>query len=161
MIRFMVVVLALACAAIPAHAEELTAEKRANIERLLELTGALALGDQMAAAITNSMAASMKQNATEDRQRAVDIVAEETRLLVSENLGSLVAPITDLYHRHFSGDDIQGLIAFYESELGRRTLGEMPGLMQESMQLGQQWAGSLVPLLQSRVKSRLEALDQP
>ncbi|MEI7036907.1 DUF2059 domain-containing protein [Fulvimonas yonginensis] len=44
-----------------------------------------------------------------------------------------------IYQRHFTAADIQGLIKFYRSPLGRKVITEMPATMAEGMQLGQAW----------------------
>ena len=44
-----------------------------------------------------------------------------------------------IYQRHFSAADIQGLLKFYRSPLGKKVITEMPATMSEGMQLGQDW----------------------
>lgn len=51
----------------------------------------------------------------------------------------LTERMVPIYQRHFSQADIQGLLKFYRSPLGRKVVAEMPATMAEGMQLGQQW----------------------
>jgi hypothetical protein len=44
-----------------------------------------------------------------------------------------------IYQRHFSAADIEGLLKFYRSPLGRKVITEMPATMAEGMRLGQAW----------------------
>ena len=44
-----------------------------------------------------------------------------------------------IYQRHFSASDIEGLLKFYRSPLGRKVVTEMPATMAEGMKLGQEW----------------------
>jgi len=68
-----------------------------------------------------------------------------------------MALITPIYHRHFTHDEIKGLIAFYQTDLGSKTIRVMPALLQESMSAGQQWGQTLAPEIRRRVLERLKA----
>jgi hypothetical protein len=58
---------------------------------------------------------------------------------VSEILDSedLKIDIAAVYAETFSEDELRGVIAFYESPLGKKLLDRMPELMQKSMQISQ------------------------
>ena len=43
-----------------------------------------------------------------------------------------------LYAKYFTQADVKGLISFYESDLGRKTVANMPSLMREGGEIGQQ-----------------------
>jgi hypothetical protein len=51
----------------------------------------------------------------------------------------LTGRMVPIYQRHFSATDIEGLLKFYRSPLGRKVITEMPATMAEGMQLGQEW----------------------
>ena len=53
-----------------------------------------------------------------------------------EELTSLIIPI---YDKNYSDEDINQLIQFYQSPLGKKVISSMPQIMQESMQAGQVW----------------------
>ena len=48
------------------------------------------------------------------------------------------------------------MIGFYSTDLGRKAISAMPGLMSESMAIGQQWGQSLGPEIAERVRARLK-----
>jgi hypothetical protein len=52
---------------------------------------------------------------------------------------SLVDMLVPVYMRHFSEEDLDAAIAFHESPAGRRFIAAQPLVLQESMQLGEQW----------------------
>ena len=83
------------------------------------------------------------------------IAAETITELLSD--GSLLDEIIPIYARHFTHQDVLDMIAFYETPLGRKTLEVTPKIMQESMQLGQQWALRVMPGVQEKVTARLKA----
>jgi len=45
-----------------------------------------------------------------------------------------------MYEKHFSLDEIRGLLAFYQSPVGKRYLEEAPGLMRDGLAMGQEFS---------------------
>ncbi|MCP1375513.1 DUF2059 domain-containing protein [Dyella lutea] len=54
----------------------------------------------------------------------------------TRELGAKLVPI---YQRHFTEQDVRGLLKFYRSPLGKKLLLEQPSIMAEVMQMGRQW----------------------
>ena len=44
-----------------------------------------------------------------------------------------------VYQRHFTAADVDGLLKFYQSPLGKKVVTEMPATMTEGMQIGRAW----------------------
>ena len=147
---------ALSLVAAPVVADELSPQKRADIERLLEMTGATKIGRQMAALSAAHMTQSLRQRHPEIPPKAFDFLPEEVGTVFEAHIGAFVAAIIPVYHRYFTADEIKGMIAFYSSDLGKKAIGAMPGLMSESMAIGQQWGQSLGPEIAERVRARLK-----
>jgi len=133
------VLLILFAAASPAFAQQVPAksEKAANIERLLKLVGADKLQGQMldqAIGMLKPLFAADGQGDETNRKmmnRFSDIMSEELRKVDL----SRIAP--ELYDKYFTNDEIKGLISFYESPLGQKTIQVLPALSAESMSRGQ------------------------
>lgn len=142
-------------AALPAAAEDLTPQKRADIERLLEMTGSAALGKQMAVQMVTQMTHMLHQARPDIPQRVLDMLPGEIQAVIEDNMDGFRALTIPLYHKYFSGDEIKQMIQFYSSPLGQKSIQVMPALMSESMALGQQWGRSLGPAIEERVKSRI------
>jgi hypothetical protein len=51
-----------------------------------------------------------------------------------------IGRLVPVYQKHFTADDVQGLIKFYSSPLGQKVLSQMPAAMAEANQAGQQWS---------------------
>ncbi len=49
------------------------------------------------------------------------------------------------------------LIAFYESDLGRKTIANMPHLIREGAAIGEEWAKSAMPGVMKVLETRLKA----
>ena len=139
-----------------AAADELTKQKRADIERLLEMTGATKVGKQMAALSTAHMVQSLKLSHPGIPQRALDLLPEEVAAVFDAHIPAFVAQIIPVYHRYFTAEEVRGMIAFYSTDLGRKAISAMPGLMTESMHIGQRWGEGLSPELAERVRARLK-----
>jgi hypothetical protein len=147
---------ALSLVAAPVAADDLSPQKRADIERLLEMTGATRIGRQMTAVLAAHMAQSLRQSHPEIPQKALDVLPEEVGAVFEANIGKFVAAIIPVYHRYFTAEEIKGMIAFYSTDLGKKAISALPGLMSESMVIGQQWGQALEPAIAERVRARLK-----
>jgi hypothetical protein len=122
--------LVLLVVAAPALAQtKMDPEKEKKIRRVLEVTGAQRMMSQMA----GQMIASFK--------KAQPGVPEEFWNRFEEKFGSedLIDQLVPIYDKYYSKQDLDGLLAFYESPVGQKVLKTMPQVMQESMQVGQAW----------------------
>ena len=135
--------------------EELTAQKQAGIEKLLVMTGAFDLGKQMSEATVKQMTEMLRKNRPDIPEKVLNVLPQEVNAVINENLDDFKALVIPLYHKHFTADDIKGMIQFYSTPLGKKTIQVMPQLARESMQLGMQWGRSIAPEVNNRVKARL------
>ena len=136
--------LALLCAG-PAMPQAAGSEaKRQDIRKLMELTGAAKVGQQIAA----QMIPMFKQGNPQVPQKFWDDVMKE---FDTKSMIDLIVPI---YDKHLTHDDVKGLIAFYQSPLGRKMTGVMPQIAQESMQVGQQWGMQIAQRVQKRLEEQ-------
>ena len=115
--------------AAPAFSDTTPPEKRQAILELMEITGALDVGQQIS---TNLMA----QLAPAFPEVPENVWAELAEALNPAEAAQLVVPI---YDRHFTLEELQGVIEFYKSDLGKRVVQKLPLITQESMAVGQQW----------------------
>ena len=149
--RILLAVLLAVLAAFPAHAQQAPADD-ARIDRLLEVTRAREMLDATLPQIEASqqqMLAQMTAGRELDaaQQQRIDVLLASSssavrRALSWENL----APVyRDIYRQTFTGEDIDAIIAFYESPAGQRMLEKMPALMQNTMTAMQRL---VVPMLQ-------------
>jgi hypothetical protein len=123
--------LSVSVSGVPAAAQELT--KEAKIERILALTKADAIIDQMLSQMKALMASQMPADTTpEDRARQVQVQGK-----MADAIKGLMAKIRPqqikIYNDIFSDDEINGLLAFYESPAGRSYLAKMPLIMSQMM----------------------------
>jgi hypothetical protein len=109
-------------------------EKRRDIIRLLEMTKAAELGTQIMQQINGSLREGFVMLPADVRERIFKILEEEMEKDFSkEKIIEMVLPI---YDKHLSAEDVKGLIAFYESPLGQKTIGALPLIARESYEIG-------------------------
>ena len=110
--------------------------KEEDIRALLEITGSAKLGEEMQKAFLEQVRAnfveSLPQN--ERSKRFVDDYIDRFQKKFNpQALTDLTIPI---YDKHISSDDLKGLLAFYGSPLGERTLKALPLVLKESRERG-------------------------
>jgi hypothetical protein len=112
-----------------AHAE-ISKEKRKEIEKMLQLTGVEKLMFQMKTQMISGLKAGMAE------------VPESFWEKVQEKMDTreLLEKIIPLYDKYYTTEDLKAVNAFYESPAGQRVLSTSPQIMQESMEIGQEWA---------------------
>ncbi|HWW50953.1 MAG TPA: DUF2059 domain-containing protein [Verrucomicrobiae bacterium] len=109
--------------------------KDAAIRRLMEITQTNKMGDNIVAAIGNQVQQVMSRAIQPERlPKFMDDFHE--KFTASAPSGAVADAVIPIYARHFSTDDIQGLIQFYESPLGQRVVKTMPQVTQESESAG-------------------------
>jgi len=139
--------------------ESLTSEKKASIEELMEMTGILHIGEQMASVFVTQMVQNIKKDNPDIPERMFLILKEEVDNVIktqAEANGGFADMAMPIYHKYFTHDDVKGLIKFYQTDLGKKTITVLPSIMQESIQAGQKWGESLEPLIQERISKRFK-----
>ena len=140
-------------------AQAISAEKKADIQKLMEMTGGLKMGKMLSQALVEDMAKSIKSLRPDISDADLSATTEEVNKLLSESLPSFAEICVGIYDKHFTPDEIRSLITFYSSDIGKKLIEVMPTLLQESMKAGQEWGESLRPEVQRRVQARLKKED--
>jgi hypothetical protein len=117
-----------------AWAQSIAPEKEAAIRDLMEVTGAAALGDQIASQMLANMQPFFTQAYPDVPQELMEEMMAELR---REFTGiDFIAPSIPIYDRHLSLEDIDALLAFYRTPAGQRIIAKLPIITQESMEAG-------------------------
>ena len=127
MIKKTIVVLSFCLTTVLTHAQ--SNSKQEKIQQMLELTGAGKLGIQ----VMNQMMTNFKSTYPKVDQEFWNDFKKEVK---ADDIVNLMIPI---YDKHYSENDIEQLILFYKSPIGRKTIAVTPLITQESMIAGQQW----------------------
>lgn len=130
--------LALALAAPPsarAQKQPVDPATAQTVRRLLELTGAARISLQTMEAMVPAQRQAMPQVPA----AFWDAFLAHAR----RDIAQLVDSLVPVYAAHFTQAQLQELVRFYESPLGKRLAEVQPLIAQESMQVGQRW-GALI-----------------
>jgi hypothetical protein len=105
----------------------------AKVKRLLELTGASNLGMQMIDGLIH--------NFKEGLPGVPDDFWTAFRAKIKAD--DMVEMIIPVYEKHLTEEDVDALIAFYSSPLGRRFVEKQPLILADTMKLGEAWGAKL------------------
>jgi len=123
--------------------------KKADIEKLLEVTGAKALArqamDGMMTSMTGLLRSNFQQTCAGDQQciQFGELVTTKLQQKVDGSVDELMTTLIPIYDRHYSKEDIEGLIQFYQSPLGQKLAKNLPEIARESQQAGSQLGQNL------------------
>lgn len=117
-------------------------QKEEKIMELLNLSGSGNIGKQYFVSIMDQF-----QNIFPDVPK--EFWSEAKSLMDPNDLIEIIIPI---YNRHFSQEDIEGLIAFYKTPLGQKLVKEQPIIMQESMRAGEIWGEEFAQRIMDKMK---------
>ena len=134
--------------------------KRSDIIKLLEISGTAGIATKIGIYATNQIIDVFQSNEIEVTPRIIEIIREENSALIKEQIEDDQAHFSyfiPIYDKYFTHSEIKGLISFYESELGRKTVEVMPTLMDECIAAGEKWGQSIAPIAVDRIIKRLEA----
>jgi hypothetical protein len=74
--------------------------------------------------------------------------------MVKTSMTDLVDMLAPVYEKHLTLADINDLIAFYQSPIGKKFAEKTPFITQESMQVGQQWGMKLGQKIVDKLKEK-------
>ncbi|MCA0268048.1 MAG: DUF2059 domain-containing protein [Bacteroidetes bacterium] len=125
-----------------------------DVRELIEITGAAELGAQVGEQMLMNLRPVFDRAYPNVPARTMNELFDEMRTELGRiDMVALVGPI---YERHFTQAEIRGLIAFYKTPLGQRTIEMMPVVTQESMAAGQEWGRVVGRQMADRVRQRLQ-----
>lgn len=136
--------------------EQLSKEKRTDIMALLGVMGALEVGVKIENYVVGQMTDSLKETRPDIPAKMYDVLQKEVHLTIEDKLDELEALLIPMYHKHFSHKEIQGLLAFYRTDLGKKMVKLTPTMAQESLESGRQWGRIVAPEIKKRVTTKFK-----
>lgn len=141
------------------YSEEITPEKKAAIKELMEVTGASKMGEVLGNAIKQQMMQVLKDAGLTIDPKITTILEEEAETMMQEELvvkDSLLPYMYPVYDKYLTLEEMNGLIQFYTTPLGKKAIKVMPDMTREAMRAGQEWGQKIVPQFQQKVFDRME-----
>ena len=121
-----------------------TAEKRADIKRLMEVSGVGSLASQ----IVNQMISTYKQGHAGVPDKFWD------GLVAQSGSNELLEMCLPSYERHFTHEEIKELIRFYETPIGAKLVRVQPQVLQECMVAGEIWRQKLADKIAQSLRAK-------
>lgn len=146
--------------------DELTPEKRDDIKKLMVVTGSSQIGDQLGGVVMESIIKSVKSARPDVPDRVFTVIKNELMALFKERMdapGGLFERVIPIFDKYYTHSEIKGLLAFYQTDLGRKAIEVMPKATSESIVVGQAWGESLGPEIVKRIEQALkkEGIELP
>jgi len=118
-----------------APAERLDPAKDAAIRHLMDITEVSKMGDNIQAYITHQVQEAVGRTvATEKVDKFMSTFS--TKFSATATPEAVTDAMVKIYAKNFSMEDIQGLIQFYETPLGKRVVKSMPEISEQSQRVG-------------------------
>ena len=138
-------------------------EKRADIERLLRLTNTQAVALEFAATKIDYLlvyARKAKPYIKADTFRSLrDQLLEEMADRVWES-GSFADQVVAIWDTRFTHEEIKALIAFYETDVGRKLVVLSAEIDKDQRTAGRVWGQEMEAIIADRVRAKLGELEQ-
>jgi len=110
--------------------------KEADIRKLMDLTGANSLGEQLMSAGMEQFRASVLDSQPDNPRAKQFVDAFEAGFQKHFDARSLNETEIPIYDKFLTAEDLKGLLEYYSSPLGRRMLKILPEIAQESQAVG-------------------------
>ena len=123
------VTLALAMGSAAAQASSAPASE-AQVRQLMEVVGVGKMLSQMNYQAVTTMQQSLPCIPSDYWQNYID----------ANGTQQFIGRLVPVYQKHFTADELDGLLKFYRSPLGQKVINEMPTTMAEANQAGRQWS---------------------
>jgi hypothetical protein len=117
--------------------------RAADIRQLLDVVGTKALMSQMMDTMVDDIKPLLAKALPpgEYRERLIDLFFVKFKSKADPQ--QLVESIVPLYDKYLSAEEIKGLIQFYQTPLGQKTVTVIPKVMAESQEQGRKWGEEL------------------
>ena len=127
---------------------------QASVERLLEVSGSQQMMDQMSAQAAPMLQQALGHDLAPEgmnvtQRRTLELYAQKFEKLLQEEMSwaRMKPEMIRLYQESFDQAEVDGMIAFYGSPVGRSVMSKMPLVAQKSMEMSQRQMRSLLPRL--------------
>jgi len=118
-------------------------EKINNIRKLLDITGSRSLSRKIITQLVNSFKSEYPQVPAKFWDAFIDEIKPE----------EMVDEYIPIYSKYFTNEEIKGIISFYETPLGKKTLTVIPQISQESTTIGIKYGRQAAERVLEKLKS--------
>jgi hypothetical protein len=159
-ISIMLALLVMAFMALPVQGETAIPEKQRDIRRLLEISGASAITSQCAETMTQQLVLTFREARQEMPPELYPLIRKEVSSFFAEHAAGpagFMERLVPVYDRNFTHAEIRELIAFYQTDLGKKAIRVLPDLTRETIAVGLDWGQEMTPRFLERVEKALRS----
>ena len=131
--------------------------KEAKIQRILAATNSTAMMDQIFTQIRAMTASQLPPGTTPEQRAKSEEVTAKVMELAKASIDKIRPQLVTSYAETYSDQEIDGILAFYESPVGRAMLQKTPALMTKMMGLIQAQMADMMPEIQRITREAREA----
>jgi hypothetical protein len=151
---FAVCMLAAAWPAVaPAQAPD--AARRAAAKEMMQVAGAASQFEQVMPLMAGQLSETFK-NLAPDKAAEIDDVLRQLMPRFMHRKNELLDQIAGLYAAELDLDELKGIVAFYKSPAGAKFASVQPGILRQSMVIGQRWGRSIGSEFAEEVRRELK-----
>ncbi len=133
-------------------------EFQKDIEKLLKITGTDKMAIQVGSNMANILIEQLRKDNPKIPEDVIAAVKDETTKIIAEKMPDLMNQVIVVYAKYFTRQEVKGLIDFYQTPLGKKTIRTMPQIVNETMFIGQEWGKSFGTELGDRIETRLKKM---
>jgi uncharacterized protein len=119
----------------------------ATVKKYLEATGSLEIFKTAIGSIMQSFK-KMKSEVPDELWKDMETEFSNTSM---DDLVALLAPV---YEKHLTEADLNEVIKFYNSPIGKKLAEKTPAIMTDSMQAGQEWGKKIGQAIADKLKEK-------
>lgn len=152
-------IIVVCCPFVTSAASDADVPAAANIRVLLQANGTGDIGNQVGPVTAQQIIAALHR-ANPNLSTSADAVVTDvvvTYMRQQAQHDRVVDRLVPIYSKYLTEDDVRQLTDFYRSPVGRKLVNVMPEISLESARVGQQWAESILPGLQTKLLDRLRS----
>jgi len=127
----------------------------AAAKQMMEAAGAARQFDEAMPLIASQMSQSFMRLAPEKGNEIAEVFLQLMPRFLAKK-GILLGQIAGLYATELTLEELNGIVAFYKSPVGAKFAAVQPGIMRQSMALGQRWGQQIGIELDAEVRQELK-----
>lgn len=139
----------------PAAAQQPSAAALSTARELVEIRGAANMFDTVLAGVIDQGAGLFLQSNPTLGKDLHDVSVIIRGEMASQRT-QMVSDIARVYAQRFSEAELKDVVAFYKTPVGRKMLSEEPGVVDQTMQLMQQWANNVSEKILDRFRAEMK-----
>ena len=162
--RWLVLAVVFLTISVSAHADE--ASKRAKAEQLLTAMHVERTMSDMMAAIRTQVSHALQSTPgmdqiTPEQRKLMDTYQAQINKLVDDAMSwKVLGPqYADLYAQTYTEEEIDGILAFYQSPAGKAMVAKTPELTTKSLAISQQMMADLQPKMSALVQQFIQQMN--